>query len=80
MFNLNKNEKYKKKINNTSIWCLDYFGPWTWNFGFIESMKKIEHRGLGINERYENGSNILPNNTNNKKYFLMKEVEIYKII
>ena len=59
MLNLNKNEKYTTKNKNTSIWCLDYFGPWTYYFGFIESMKKIEHRGLGINENYENGSNIL---------------------
>ena len=80
MFNLNRNEKYIKKHKRTSIWCLDYFGPWTISIGFIGSMKTIEHNGLKINDSYENGCEILPNKQGDHKYFSMKEVEVYKLI
>ena len=83
MFNLNKNEKYKK-INNDkrSIWCTNDFGPWTVNFGFYKSnqMKKIEHRGIKINIDYMRGSEILSNNSEDTKYFDVEEVEVYQII
>jgi len=83
MFNLNKNEKYNKINNNVvSILCLKEYGPWTYNFGFYKSnsMKKIEHNGLYINDAYEKGSNILLNNSNQTKIFDVNEVEVYKIL
>jgi hypothetical protein len=79
MFNLNKTEKYNHIGNKTSIWCLDYFGPWTVCFGFINTMKKIEHTGINVNIAYERGAEILPNNTEKIVYFDINEVEIYKI-
>ena len=61
------------------MWCTENFGPWTMNFGFNKTMRKIEHRGIKINEAYERGSEILPNNSNDTKYFDVSEVEIFKI-
>ena len=43
-------------------------------------MKRIQHRGLRCNDFYEKGAEILPNNTNNGKFFDVKEVEVYKIV
>ena len=43
-------------------------------------MRKIQHQGLSINEIYEKGAEILPNNRGNIKNFDVKEVEVYKII
>ena len=43
-------------------------------------MKKIEHIGSRINAAYENGSNILLNNSTNSKCFDVIDVEVYKII
>ena len=82
MFNLNKKEKYININKVTSIWCTKNFGPWTVDFGFykINQMNKIEHRGIDINNSYENGSEILPNNSEKTKYFDVIEVEVYKII
>jgi len=83
MFNLNKNEKYKKiDEKNASIFCTKDYGPWTYSFGFYKdnSMKKIEHIGSRINAAYENGSNILLNNSTNSKCFDVIDVEVYKII
>ena len=80
MFNLNKNEKYKMIHNERSIWCTDYFGPWSINFGFNKTMKRVEHRGIKIEEGYEKGAEILPNNSEKIQYFDVKEVEIFKII
>ena len=83
MFNLNKNEKYKKiDEKKASIFCTEDYGPWTYSFGFYKenSMKKIKHWGLGINKAYEKGCNILLNNTKELKIFDVKEVEVYKII
>ena len=80
MFNLNKNEKYKNISKEYSIFCNSKFGPWSKNFGFYDNLKKIEHQGLSINQIYDKGSEILPNNSNKKCYFDVKEIEIYKII
>ena len=82
MFNLNKKEKYINIDKVTSIWCTKNFGPWTVDFGFykINQMNKIEHRGICINNSYENGSEILPNYSKEIKYFDVIEVEVYKII
>ena len=63
MFNLNKNEKYRKNDEKTiSIFCQKDYGPWTYCFGFYKSMKIIE-QGSSINNAYEKGSNILQNNS-----------------
>ena len=43
-------------------------------------MKKIEHGGNNINNAYDKGADILPNKSDNSKYFDIIEVEIYKII
>ena len=80
MFNINKKKKYNNINNDTSIWCLDHFGPWTVNFGFDNTMKKIEHRGNVISESYEKGSEILPNNSNKTKFFDVNEVEVYELL
>ena len=82
MFNLNKNEKYKRDNDNISIYCTKDHGPWTYAFGFRKEnkMKKIQHGGKGINIGYKNGSNILANNSSKIVYFDITEVEVYKII
>ena len=82
MFNLNKNEKYKKLKNDSSIWCGNDFGPWSYAFGFqgVNQMTKIEHRGTCIDEYYERGSQILSKNSNQNEYFNVIEVEVFKII
>ena len=82
MFNLNKNQKYKKLTNDYSIYAKDNYGPWTYYFGFYENnqMKKIQHGGTRINVYYENGADILPNNYNEIKYFDIIEVEVYEIL
>ena len=82
MFNLNKNQKYKKLQNEYSIYCYNSYGPWTYNFGFYQEnqMRKIRHSDSSINSYYENGAEILPNNSTTTKYFDVKEVEIYKIM
>ena len=82
IFNLNKNQKYKKIINEKSIRCGNDYGPWTTCFGFFQEnqMMKIRHQGLDINSYYDGGAEILPNNTWNTKYFDIIEVEIYKIL
>ena len=80
IFNLNKKQKYKKLKNNESIYCDTTCGPWVSNFGFYQTMRKIQHNGLSINDYYEKGAEILPNNSGNKKYFDVKEVEVYTII
>ena len=42
-------------------------------------MKKIQHGGNNINEGYDGGSRILPNNLQSTKLFDVQEVEVYKI-
>ena len=81
LFNLNKNAKYKKIKNDNSIYCYNNHGPYVDYFGFYsDKMKKIHHYGSNINNYFEKGSEILPNNTSNLQKFNVKEVEIYKII
>ena len=81
MFNLNKSEKYKKLKNECSIYLEKNHGPWIAHFGFhiTDQMNKIRHEGTNINDYYENGANILPNNTNGTKYFNVSDVEVFKI-
>ena len=80
IFDLNKKEKYKKANNNQSIYCDSDYGPYTCNFGFESSMKRIKHGGDYINKTFEKGSRIFSNDSKGDKYFEIKEVEIYKII
>ena len=82
LFNLNKNQKYKKIKKENSIYCGGGYGAWIYGFGFynIHQMRKIEHDGTSINNYYENGAECLSNNGPNTKYFNVKEVEVYKII
>ena len=82
IFNLNKNQKYKKLIADLSIYCGKSYGPLTADFGcnFNKSMKIIKHyANLNINEYYDKGSEILPSN-NDKKVYDLIETEVYKII
>ena len=81
IFNLNKNQKYKKLKNNGSILCYSSYGLHTNDFGYygMNSMKSIRHWGNEINEYYDKGSEILPSNNQVKEYELI-ESEVYKII
>ena len=78
IFNLNKNQKYKKLKSDKSIFCNSAYGPDTARIGCEISMKQL---GIwaGINEFYYNGLEILPNN-NKEKIFDLLEAEVYKII
>ena len=80
IFNLNKNQKYKKLQPDHSIYCFNSFGPLTSNFGCENnSMKSLNHWGNNINNFYDKGSEILPNDNKLKKYDLL-ETEVYKIM
>ena len=82
IFNLNKNTKYKKLKNDSSIYCNSNYGPTTAKFGnnYTNSMKSIKVWCAGINEYYENGSGILPNNGEDPKEYEIIETEVFKII
>ena len=82
LFNLNSNQKYKKLQNSNSIYCSNSYGPWVYCLGFNQDnqMRKIRHYGLSINNYYEKGAEILPNNSQIEKQFELKEVEVYKIM
>ena len=80
IFNLNKNQKYKKINSDYSINCNSSLGPYTYGFGCQNnSMKSILHYSNDINNYYVNGSEILPSNNQTKTYNLL-ESEVYKII
>ena len=79
IFNLNKNQKYKKLKSECSIYCTSSYGPYTAYFGLNDSMKSITHWGNDINNYYDKGSEILPINNQKKEYDLI-ETEVYKII
>ena len=80
IFNLNKEQKYKKIKSDYSAYCNSTYGPYTYAFGCYSSAKKsILHNAADINSYYENGSDILPSN-NQKKYYDLLETEVYKII
>ena len=81
LFNLTKNQKYKKIKKENSIFCGNEHGAWIYSFGFYScQIMKIQHLGTSINNYYENGAECLPNNNTNTKFFDVKEVEVYKII
>jgi len=77
IFNLNKNQKFKKLKNDCSLYCNSNYGIYTADFG-NDSIKAIKLYGNEINSYYENGLDILPNNRETKSYDL-EEMEVYKI-
>ena len=82
IFNLNKNQKYKKSKSDGSIYCISSYGSFARCFGCssgVYSMKSIIHYSNEINQYYVGGSEILPSNNQIKIYDLL-ECEIYKII
>ena len=81
IFNLNKEQKFKKINNFASAYCFKTHGPFTASFGCESnnSMKSITHIAEGINNYYDGGSEILPSN-NTKKVYDLLETEVYKII
>ena len=80
IFNLNKEQKYKKITSYSSAYCSNAYGPYTADFGCDNAKKKsIVHNVAYINSYYENGSDILPSN-NQIKYYDLLETEVYKII
>ena len=82
IFNLNKNKKFKKSKDNSSIFCSSSCGPRAMGFGSgyaDNSMRILTHNADYINEYYDKGSEILPNNNQVKENNLI-ETEIYKII
>ena len=80
IFNLNKEQKYKKIKSDYSAYCYSTYGPYTYGFGCDNNnMKSIVHYAADINSYYENGSDILPSN-NQQKYYDLLETEVYKII
>ena len=79
IFNLNKNQKYKKLKENDSIFCNSLYGAWTAYFGCHDSLKKLIHLGNGINQYYDKSSEILPNDNQRKEYDII-ETEVYKIV
>ena len=80
IFNLNKNQKYKKLIKKSSICCNSSYGPMTADFGCTIKIpvKSIKHCADRINQFYDKGSEILPSNNQEKVYNLI-ELEVYKI-
>ena len=82
IFNLNKNQKFKKLVNDGSIKCVSSYGPWTSDFGCRHinlSTSSITHKSNLINDYYDKGSEILQSNNQEKIYDLI-ETEVYKII
>ena len=68
IFNLNKNQKYKKLIKSSSICCDSSYGPMTADFGCTINIpvKSIIHCANNINNYYDKGSEILPSNNQEK--------------
>ena len=80
IFNLNKNQKYKKLKQDHSIYCTSSYGSYASCFGLDNSMKSIIHWGINISNYYDKGSEILPRNNQKNKVYNLIETEIYKII
>ena len=79
IFNLNKNQKYKKLKADNSIYCNRGYGPYTDNFGCWRStMKSVSFWGNYI-QSYDKGKEFLPRSDKEKIYEL-NEVEVFKII
>ena len=81
IFNLNKNKKYKKSRKDCSLNCDKDLGMYTGFFGnyySCKTMEKIIHYSNDINKDFENGSEILPSDGQDKIYNLL-EVEVFQI-
>ena len=80
IFNLNKEQKYKKIKSDCSAYCYNTYGPHAYGFGCeSKNMKSIVHYASAINSYYDNSSDILPSN-NQIKFYDLLETEVYKII
>ena len=94
LFNLNKEEKYKKVKPECSInYCASNNGPCTWAFGCdinngCNSMKFIyfndyynnNNSQYYIEQYYERSHEILPNGSNTSKKYEIIETEVFKIM
>ena len=81
LFNLNKNKKYKKVKEESSIFCVNNHGSYSYDLGCgysCETMKRIVLYPEGTNKYFENGSQILQNKMF-KIYYNLSEVEVFKI-
>ena len=81
IFNLNKEQKYKKIKSDCSAYCNNTYGPYSCCFGCENTKKKsiVHNVAANINIYYDNGSDILPSN-NQIKFYDLLETEVYKII
>jgi len=79
IFNLNKNQKYKKLKEYYSIYCESSYGPYAGNFGCHKSMKSIIYKVDYINNYYYKYSKIFNSSVGINEYHLF-ETEVYKII
>jgi len=79
IFNLNQKKKYKKIIDNYSLYCGKATGPYTDYFGIKNyNMKILFYNSSSINNTYENGKEILKSKES-KTYDLI-ETEVFKLI
>ena len=74
IFNLNKNQKYKKIKSYCSVYCSASQGPYTIDLGCysVNSMKSIKHWGNVIDINYDKASEILPSNNQEREYNLLE--------
>ena len=81
IFSLNKNKKYKKKTESSSIYCNKNGGPYTSYFGcwLTNTMRSIAYWRNEIKNYYDNNDDILPSN-DNTKFFELYEVEAFKML
>ena len=90
IFNLSKEEKYKKIKPDDSICCRSGYGPYTRFFGCYpvdkyNSMKYLYYFNYNnskytLDDYYERSQNILPNIGGNYKIYELIELEVFKII
>ena len=84
IFNLNKNQKYKKLQLDYSTFGDKSYGPWTKRFGcsndyYYNNMKSIYYDPEGTYESFDKGNEILPN-SGVEEYYDLIETEVFKII
>ena len=79
IFNLTNKKKFIKPDNNNSlsIYCLNSYGPWFYNYGF-EIDHNMRECKFQKGTAFLNANEIIPNE-NKDKYFKVNEVEVYKI-
>ena len=83
IFSLTKNKKYKKLKKEMSILCKMDSGIYVYGLGnqgkYCKSMKEIIHYKNTSKKIFENASDILPSDMEDKIYNL-NEVEIFKVL